>query len=100
MGWAAAFLGSHPELLAARDRSAVWEQVRERYAVKALGPELYVVRGDTIGGSDDLYLDALARGSEPASLDVLARSLFKELAPALQQLILRELRHIGTEEAK
>ena len=78
----------------------MWEQVRERYAVNALGPESYVVRGDTIGGSDELYLDALVRGSEPNSPDALARRLFEELSPAVQRVILRELRKAGAEEAK
>jgi hypothetical protein len=85
-----------PGVLAARERSAVWGQVRKRYAVEALGPESYVVRGDTIGGSDQLYLDALARGSEPQTGDRLARRLFAELPPALQKLVMRELRNAET----
>src|SRR5271165_6913249 len=94
----AAFLEAHPELKAARERSAVWDHVMKRYAVEGLGPDSYVVRGDTIGDRDDLFVDALARGSSPDSPDRLARQMFEELPQELQRLILRELRLEGQEE--
>jgi hypothetical protein len=56
------------------------------------------VRGDTIGDRDDLFVDALARGSSPDSPDPLARRMFEELSRELQRLILRELRLEGQEE--
>lgn len=98
MGYSANFLEAHPELLAARDRSTVWEQVMKRYAVDALGPQSYVVRGDTIGDRDDLFMDALARGSSPESPDPLARRLFEELSPELRRLVLHGLRLESKEE--
>jgi hypothetical protein len=93
-----AFLEANPGLLQARDRSAVWEQLMRRDAVDALGPDSYLVRGDTIGDRDDLYVDALARGSSPESPDPLARRLFEELSTDLRQLVLRELRKSENQE--
>jgi hypothetical protein len=94
----AAFLNAHPELLRARERSAVWESLMKSYAVEALGPDAFLVRGDTIGNREDLFVDALARGSSPHSPDPLARRLFEELTPDLRSLVLRELRKTEVEE--
>ena len=98
MGWASTFLQGHPDLDAARNDSKIWEKLKKQYAIEALGSDAYLVRGDTIGDHDDLYLDALARGSAPQSPDPLARRLYEELPPGLQQLVLRELRKISSEE--
>ena len=70
----------------------------KRYAVEALGPDAFLVRGDTIGNREDLFVDALARGSSRQSPDPLARHLFEELSPDLRTLVLRELRKTEVEE--
>jgi len=95
-----AFLQSHPELLKVRDQSAVWEQVRKLYAIEALGPEFYVIRSDTLGNRDDLFLDVLARGSSPETGDLLARRLFEELPPHLRELFLNERMSSREQEEK
>lgn len=91
MGSAAIFLKQHPELRQIQ-QSQVWRELKERYKLRGEESNLYVVRGDTIGDEDDLFVDALARGSSAESPDPLARRLFEELPADLQALVLDRLR--------
>jgi len=50
--------------------------------------QLYIVRGDTLGGEEELYVDAIFRGSNPEGSDELSRRLFLELDERSQSLIL------------
>ena len=50
--------------------------------------QLYIVRGDTTGGEEELYVDAIFRGSNPEGSDELSRRLFLELDERSQSLIL------------
>jgi hypothetical protein len=95
-----AFVNAHPEFVEARDRSRVWAELLQRYAVEALGPESYVIHGDAIGDRDDLFVDVLARGSSPETSDALARQMFEELSPHLRELVLSELLQSKAQEAK
>lgn len=96
MGAATDFLSRNPQLRRLRE-SETWQALKQRYKLHDDEPGLYVVRGDTIGEEDDLLVDALARGSAPKSPDALARRLFEELPPQLQDVVLRQLRNITLE---
>ena len=85
------FLQLHPELRGFREHSQTWREVKNRFRLKDLDGELYIVRGDTLGDEDDLLVDALARGSSPHGPDPLARKLFEELSTELQQAVREDL---------
>lgn len=86
------FFDEHPELRAMMDKSRQFPEMKKRKALPLMDDEqLYVVRGDTQGDEDELYLDALARGSNPESQDELARALFLELDEHSRSLIMERL---------
>lgn len=86
-------LTAHPELRELREQSTTWQDILGRDTLPPeLGPDQYLVRSDTVGDQDDLYLDALARGSQPSSSDPLARRLFEELPIHLRAAVRHELR--------
>ena len=95
---ASRFLDEHPALRDARGSSQKFAELKKRAALPKDNEEdkeeeqLYIVRGDTVGDEDELYLDALARGSNPEARDALARALFSELDEQLQALVMSELR--------
>lgn len=96
MASATDFLSRNPQLRQLQE-SETWRALKQRFKLPDSKPDLYVVRGDTIGEEDDLLVDALARGSAPESPDTLARRLFDELPPQLQDVVLRQLRNITPE---
>lgn len=96
--FAARFLDEHPALRDAMSKSQKLPELKKRVALPKDNAndteeeQLYIVRGDTVGDEDELYVDALARGSNPATQDVLARELFLETDPNLQGLVKDQLK--------
>ncbi len=82
------FLDAHPGLRDSMSVSDKFAELKKRAGLFIDGEQIYVVRGDAQGDEDDLYLDALARGSNPHERDELARSLFLELDDHHRELIL------------
>ena len=91
MGIAREFLMRYPELMQLREHSPTWRQLKDRYQLKDLDGDVYLVRGDSLGDQDDLLIDALARGSAEAGSDALARRLFEELPAHLRQAVKEKL---------
>jgi hypothetical protein len=87
-----ALLDAHPELRALMDRSEALRLLEERERVEIDGITRYIVRGDTLGSREELFVDALSRGSSSEGADPLSRALFLELPPALQDVIRRATR--------
>lgn len=87
---AALFLNAHPQLRDAMAASSAFPELKKRKALDDEGEEeqLYIVRGDTLGDEEELYLDALFRGSNPEGSDELSRRLFLELDESSRSLIL------------
>lgn len=81
------FLDANPELRRAMAESSVFEELKSRESLTIDGENLYVVRGDTLGDEDELFLDALARGSRPTAQDELSRALFLELSDELKAVV-------------
>lgn len=81
---ASVLLDTYPGLRAAMGASSAFHEIRARAALEIDGESLYVVRGDTLGEEDDLYVDALVRGAVSTSDDAYRR-LFLELDPALRR---------------
>lgn len=88
------FLDEHPELREAMRASRTFDAIKVQTLMEVDGESLYVVRGDTLGEEDDLYVDSLAKGSSPEGegrLYGLARELFQELDDPLKDLVVKHL---------
>lgn len=72
-------MDAHPELRRAMKDSRVFEKIKSRAALEVDDEEFYIVKSDTLGGEDDLYLDALAQGAKAEREEDLNRELFLEL---------------------
>lgn len=96
--FATRFLDEHPELRSAMARSQKLPELKKRLALPKDDAtdeneeQLYIVKGDTVGSEDDLFVDALARGSNSATQDSVARELYLELDPSLKSLVLDQLK--------
>jgi hypothetical protein len=84
---AARFFDAHPEFRRSMSESKIFPQIRDQARLKVDGEELYIIRGDTLGEEEDLYLEALIRGA--ASQGDLNRALFEELDDHLKNMIRR-----------
>lgn len=79
-------LETHPELRAFMG-SETFRRIADEARVVIGGHARYLVHGDTMGTLDDLFLDALSRGSSAEGSDASSRALFLELPPHLQDAI-------------
>lgn len=87
---ASEFLDAHPELRTLMKESKLFAALKK---LKALSDDedeeqLYIVKGDTQGDEDELYIDALVRGSNPEGSDELSHKLFLELDDKNRSLIM------------
>jgi hypothetical protein len=85
-------LAAHPELRAVMERSETFRRIAERARLVLDGRVHYLVRGDTLGSLEELFVDALSRGSSPTGSDALCRELFLELPPELRSAVQRGVR--------
>jgi hypothetical protein len=85
------FLDAHPELRTLMKESKLFFELKKRKALSVDEDDeeqLYIVRGDTLGDEDELYVDALVRGSNPEGSDELSHKLFLELDEKNRSLIM------------
>ena len=85
-------LREHPELRALMDGSETFRRITERARIVVDGVTHYLVRGDTLGSREDLFIDSLSRGASPEGSDPLSRALFLELPAPLKDVIRRRVR--------
>lgn len=85
-------LEAYPELRAIMNGSATFRRIADRARLVIGGRTAYLVRGDTLGTLEELFVDALSRGSAPEGADEPSRALFLELPPHLQDVIRRGVR--------
>ncbi len=74
------------------ERSECFSRIRARSALSIDDETQYIVRGDTLGSEDDLYLDALAKGIHAQDPGSEYRALYLELDEPLRSLIHTRLR--------
>lgn len=82
------FLRAHPEIHHRMKTSKVFSHLKQSALVELDGEELYIVKGDTLGDEEDLYIEAVIRGA--AGQGALNRDLCAELEASERNLILRE----------
>jgi hypothetical protein len=81
------FLAAHPELREAMQASAAFEDIKQKAILDIDGETLYIIRGDTLGTAEDLYLETIVRGAQQENLTDPRRAVYLELDPKLRALI-------------
>lgn len=79
MSEASRFLARHGELADAMRASSAFETVKRDAALDIDEERLYIVRGDTLGSEEDLFLETLVRGAQRDDPDDPARQVYLEL---------------------
>jgi hypothetical protein len=74
------------------ERSATFRRIAGRARIVLDGNEHYLIHRDTLGSLEELFVDAVCRGSSPEGSDPLTRALFLELPAALQAAVRRSVR--------
>ena len=74
------------------ERSETFRRIAERARIVLDGRTHYLVHGDTLGSLEDLFVDAVSRGSSSEGSDPLSRALFLELPSELQDAVNRRVR--------
>jgi hypothetical protein len=87
---AARFLAADPRLREHLDRSPRFAAVAEAARLGVAGRDHYIVRGDTLGGIEDLYLETLVSGASGHGSEA-ARAVFEELDEDLKELVRRRV---------
>jgi len=86
---ATVFLDAHPELRRMMSESEDFAELKKQAELEVDEDKFYIVKGDVLGGEDELYLDALAAGAKSASQDELRRRMFLELSDDLKSAVMK-----------
>lgn len=68
-------------------RSAAFEPVKRAAALEIDGETLYIVRGDTLGSEEDLFVEAIVRGAQRDDPDDPTRKVYLELDDEQRALV-------------
>ena len=75
----AELLATHPRLREVRDRSSNFERIKQQASLNIDDQVEYIVKGDTLGDEDDLFIEALVRGAGSGESADVYRALYMEL---------------------
>jgi hypothetical protein len=82
------FVRSHPGLARAMQSAATFAAIKDRAALDIDDDErLYIVRGDTLGDEEDLFVEALVRGAQSEDPADLNRALYLEIDDEARQAV-------------
>lgn len=81
------FLAARPGIRDRMTGSEVFGRIKREALLEMDGEELYIVRGDSLGSEEELFVEAVVRGA--AGQGEANRELFAELDPAERDLIVQ-----------
>lgn len=81
------FLAGRPRLRDLLAGSEAFRRIKQDALVEMDGEELYIVRGDTLGSEEELFVEAVVRGA--AGQGEAQRQLFAEIDPAERNLLVK-----------
>ena len=87
MNDAGAFLAAHPSLAEAMRTSSAFDRIRRQALLDIDGERLYIVRGDTLGSEEELFVEALVRGAQGPDPGDAERALYVELTDEQRALV-------------
>ncbi len=85
-------LATHPHLREVMDRSSNFAKIKRQAALNIDDQVEYIVRDDTLGDEDTLFVEALVRGAASEEPDDVHRALYMELDEEVRALIDRRTR--------
>jgi len=86
------FVHAHPELVEAMHRSEAFAAVRDQAALDVDDERLYIVRGDTLGDEEDLFVETLVQGAQSSEPDDPNRAVYLELDDRAREVIDQRVR--------
>ena len=86
------FVHAHPELVEAMERSEAFAAVREGAVLEVDDERLYIVRGDTLGDEEDLFVETLVRGAQSSEADDPNRAVYLELDDRAREVVDQRVR--------
>jgi len=86
------FVLAHPELVEAMQRSEAFAAVRDGAALDVDDERLYIVRGDTLGDEEDLFVETLVRGAQSSEPDDPNRAVYLELDDRAREVVDQRIR--------
>jgi hypothetical protein len=72
--------------------SKAFAAIREVAALEIDAERLYIVRGDTLGDEEDLFLETLVRGAQASDPDDPNRAVYLELEDEMREVIDQRIR--------
>jgi hypothetical protein len=104
---ASGFLRAHPALRRAMEASSAFRDIKRQAALDVDEERLYIVRGDTLGSAEDLFVEAVVRGAQQVDPDDRYRAVYLELDDQVRALIDQRVRgesetstHTGNESVE
>lgn len=92
MSDAQAFVRSYPGLVRSMHSSAAFAGIRDQAALEIDAERLYIVRGDTLGDEEDLFLETLVRGAQASDPDDPNRVVYLDLDDEMREVIDQRMR--------
>ena len=72
--------------------SAAFEAIRDKATLEIDAERLYIVRGDTLGDEEDLFLETLVRGAQASDPNDPNRKVYLELDKDMREVIEQRVR--------
>lgn len=92
MSEAEEFVRAHPRLLKLMRSSSAFATIRNRRALEIDAERLYVVKGDTLGDEEDLFVETLVRGAQAADPSEPDRAVYMELDDEMREVVDQRVR--------
>jgi hypothetical protein len=86
------FIRTHPGLLRMMATSPEFAAVRDGAALDIDDERLYIVRGDTLGDEEELFVEALVRGAQATRPDDPNRAVYLALDDEMREVVDRRVR--------
>lgn len=74
------------------ESSSSFAELRERALLEIDDERLYIVRGDTLGDEEDLFLEALVRGAQASEPADVYRAVYEDLDDESREVINERMR--------
>ncbi|HYJ81038.1 MAG TPA: hypothetical protein VEW03_15605 [Longimicrobiaceae bacterium] len=84
-------VSQHPELRELMSRSSNFRHIKDEAVLSVDNTPEYIVRGDTLGSEEDLFVEALVRGAVAPDPDDPYRALFLELSETSRSVLQERL---------
>ena len=87
MSSAREFVQSNPGLARVMASSDAFAAIREGAALEIDGVREFIVRGDTLGDEEDLFVETLVRGAQASDPNDPTRVVYEELDEQLREVV-------------